>query len=88
MLWPANPMSAGSSVMAAITITMTTMAAPKPMNVMSGMPATARPQMAITTVPPAMTTAWPAVAIDRPAASSTVSPRWSPARWRVMMNSA
>ena len=71
-----------------VTITATTIAAPIPMNVIIGMPATARPQIAITTVPPAMSTAWPAVAIERPEASSTVRPRCSPARCRVMMKRA
>jgi hypothetical protein len=81
-------MSAGSNVTAATTITATVIAAPTPMNVTSGMPAIARPRIAITTVVPATITAWPAVAIERPAASSTVKPRCKPARWRVMMNSA
>ncbi len=57
MLWPAKPMSAGSSVSEAITMIATTIAAPKPMNVTNGMPATASPRIAMTTVPPAMTTA-------------------------------
>ena len=64
------------------------MAEPKPIQVTIGMPATARPQMAITTVKAAMITAWPAVAMARPAASPTVRPRASPARWRVTMNRA
>jgi len=53
-------------------MTATTRAAPIPMKVRNEMPATARPQMAITTVAPAISTARPAVAMARPAASSTV----------------
>ena len=45
-----------------------------PAAVMNGMPATARPRIAITTVPPAKITAWPAVATARPTDSSTVMP--------------
>ncbi len=48
--------------------------------VMNGSPATERPRMAITTVPPAKITAWPAVATARPAASGTVRPRASSSR--------
>ena len=61
-------MSAGSSVSAATTMIATTIAAPTPMYVTNGMPATARPRIAMTTVPPAITTDWPAVAIARPIA--------------------
>ncbi len=42
-----------------------------PAAVMNGTPATARPRIAITTVPPAKTTACPAVATARPTDSST-----------------
>ena len=42
-----------------------------PPAVMNGTPATARPRIAMTTVPPAKTTAWPAVATARPTDSST-----------------
>ncbi|CAB4578332.1 unannotated protein [freshwater metagenome] len=57
MLWPAKPINAGRSVSDEITITATTIAAPMPIKVIIGIPATARPQIAITTVPPAITTA-------------------------------
>ena len=50
------------------------------MAVTAGMPASASPLMAMTTVPPANTTAWPAVAMARPAASATVSPERSSLR--------
>ena len=46
-----------------------------PAAVTNGTPATARPSIAMTTVPPAKTTAWPAVATARPADSWTVIPR-------------
>ena len=58
------------------------------MTVTAGMPAIARPQMAITTVTPANSTAAPDVAIARPAASSTVMPARRFSRWRVTMNRA
>ena len=52
--------------------TMSEMAIPPA--VMNGTPATARPRIAMTTVPPAKTTDLPAVATARPADSSTDSP--------------
>ena len=54
-----------------------------PMIATIGMPAMARPRMAMTTVPPAMMTAWPAVAMARAAASVTVIPSCRCSRWRV-----
>ena len=53
ILCPAKPSSAGSSVSATATITATVSPAVSPMTVTSGMPAIARPQIAITTVMPA-----------------------------------
>ena len=43
-----------------------------PAAVMNGTPASANPRMAMTTVPPAKITAWPAVATARPTDSSTL----------------
>ena len=69
-----------------MTSTMTEMAIPPA--VMNGTPATASPRIAMTTVPPAKTTAWPAVATARPTDSSTVIPSARYSRCRVTMNSA
>ena len=63
---PASPSNAGSNVIAAITETATTTADAKPMVVTVGMPATTRPQIAITTVVPANTTAMPDVPLAWP----------------------
>jgi hypothetical protein len=59
-----------------------------PAAVRNGTPATARPRIAMTTVPPAKITAWPAVATARPTDSSTLIPRARCSRCRVTMNSA
>ena len=59
-----------------------------PAAVRNGMPATASPRIAMTTVPPAKITACPAVATARPAASSTVIPSARCSRWRVTSSSA
>ena len=72
----------------AVTMTSTMTAIAMPPAVMNGMPATLRPRMAMTTVPPAKTTALPAVANARPTDSSTVSPRARYSRCRVTTNSA
>ena len=85
---PASPRNAGSKVTEAATMIRTTTEMATPTAVMNGMPATARPRIAITTVPPAKITAWPAVATARPAASSTVIPRARCSRCRVTRNSA
>jgi hypothetical protein len=53
-----------------------------------GTPATARPRMAMTTVPPANTMTCPAVSTARPTDSSTGVPRARYSRCRVMRNSA
>ena len=58
---PTSPSSAGSNVIAATIITTTTMAAEKPSTATYGMPEISRPQIAITTVVPAKSTACPAV---------------------------
>ncbi len=85
---PANPISAGSSVMAIDTAMTTVPAAARPMTVRKGMLTTDRPVRAITTVSPAKMTADPAVAVARAAASAWSNPldRFSRYRWR--MNSA
>ena len=66
---PAKPSSAGSSVIATSTATATVPAAARPITVRNGMPTTASPASAMTTVAPAKTTAEPAVPTARPAAS-------------------
>ena len=80
-------MSAGSNVSAARIMTATTMAAVKPSMATYGIPEMASPQMAITTVVPANSTAWPAVDTATPAASSTARPCFVASRYRVTMNS-
>ncbi len=85
---PAKPSSAGSSVSASATMTSTVSPDISPIVVTIGMPAIAKPQMAITTVMPAKVTAAPEVAMARPAASSTERPANRCSRWRVTMNSA
>jgi hypothetical protein len=67
------------STMAAIAI---------PAAVIIGTPATARPRMAMTTVPPAKTMTRPAVATARPTDSATGMPRARCSRCRVMRNRA
>ena len=74
--------------MVASTMTATTRAEPKPIVVTIGMPAMASPRMAMTTVPPAMITAWPAVAVARATDSPTVMPSCRCSRWRLTTNSA
>ena len=59
---PARASSAGSSVTAAATMTSTITEMATPAAVTNGMPATARPRIAMSTVPPANTTDRPAVA--------------------------
>jgi hypothetical protein len=88
MRWPAKPISAGRRVSDPAAMIATVMAHIRPMLVTSGMPAMARPMMAITTVMPAKSTAEPDVAMARPAASSTDCPCVRCSRWRVTMNSA
>ena len=58
----------------AITMIATITDVAMPAAVMNGMPATASPRIAMTTVPPAKITAGPAVATARPAASVTERP--------------
>ena len=69
-----------------MTSTITEMAIPAA--VMKGTPATARPRIAMTTVPPAKTTDCPAVATALPTDSSTVMPRARYSRCRVTRKSA
>ena len=74
-MWqPTTPSSAGTSVTAAAIMTSTTIADVKPSQVTYGIPASARPQMAITTVLPANSTACPAVPLARPIESRTGIP--------------
>ncbi|GIU98948.1 MAG: hypothetical protein KatS3mg014_0564 [Actinomycetota bacterium] len=73
---------------AASTATATAIEATVPIIPMKGIPETQRPQIATITVNPANSTAWPEVAMARPTASSTASPRCRPSRYRVTMNSA
>ena len=77
---PAKPSSAGSSVSAMDTATMTVNAAAKPIWVRIGMPTTASATSAMTTVAPANTTAEPAVATARPAACRPSRPSVSSCR--------
>ncbi len=88
MRCPAKPSRAGSSVRARATITATAPADTRPMIVTAGMPAMARPMMAMTTVVPANSTAAPDVATARAADSSTVMPAARCSRWRVTTNRA
>ncbi len=76
---PAKPSTAGSRVIATSTATTTAAEAARPITVRNGTPATASPASAATTVSPANTTALPAVALARAAASSGSRPS---ARWR------
>ena len=73
MRTPIIPMRAGVKVRATRTAMATTKAAATPMRVRKGMPQTASPRRATTTVVPAKTTADPAVATARPAASAGVA---------------
>ncbi len=71
---PAKPSSAGSRVTATSTATATVPAAARPITVRNGMPTRASPASAMTTVPPAKSTAEPAVPRARPAASGGGTP--------------
>ena len=72
---PSRPRSAGSRVVAAATALSTTMAVARPIEVRAPSPVKAREAIAMTTVPPAKTTAAPdediasarAVLLSRPA---------------------
>ena len=85
---PARPRKAGSSVIEATTMisTMTEMAIPAA--VTNGTPATARPSIAMTTVPPAKTTAWPAVADGAAGRLLDGHPAGEASRCRTTMNRA
>jgi hypothetical protein len=74
-------------VTAAVIMTSTTSADVSPSHVTYGIPATINPQMAMTTVPPAKSTACPAVPFARPIDSITGMPAARFWRWRVRMNS-
>jgi hypothetical protein len=86
---PAKPSSAGRSVTASTTASVTAVAAATPMEPMNGTPVRNSPTIATTTTMPAKTTALPAVATARAALSRT-----SPSNlrrfswWRAMMNRA
>lgn len=86
-LRPAKPSSAGARVIATSTATVTVPAAARPITVRNGMPTTARPARATTTVAPAKTTAEPAVPTARPTASSGESPSSRFCRCREVMKS-
>jgi hypothetical protein len=85
---PIMPRNAGTRVIATSTATTMVAAAARPISVRNGMPATARPASAITTVRPAVTTADPAVPTAMATASGTGRPRRNSCRNRVTMNSA
>ncbi len=78
----ASPRRAGSSVVEARIATSTPTAAATPIALRNGMPTTRSPSRAMTTVPPANTTALPAVATAVAADSSGVMPCASCVRWR------
>ena len=75
-------------MIAASTITSTTAEMPTPAAETNGSPAKASPRIATTTVPPAKTTACPAVARERPTDSATGTPAARYSRWRERRNSA
>ena len=66
--FPAKPRNAGSSVTAATTATRTTIAAAVAIMPTNAIPEIHRPRRAIETIMPENTTAWPAVALERPIA--------------------
>ena len=66
----------------------TTVEMPTAAAVRNGIPATISPRIAMTTVPPAKTTARPAVATDRAAASETAIPSARCSRCRVTISRA
>ncbi len=72
---------------AATIITATAIAAMSPSRVTYGIPESTRPVIAMTTVPPANSTAWPAVPLASPMDSFTSMPAARFWRWRVTMNS-
>ena len=84
----AMPSSAGTIDREIITAIATAPEAPMPMTVRNGMPARERPRRAIITVSPAKTTADPAVAVARPAASWGSRPSARSERARETMKSA
>ena len=73
---------------AAATMSRTTSPGAYPMARKFGTPVKSRPESASSTVPPAKTTDWPAVAVASAAASGTDRPRASASRCRVTMNNA
>jgi hypothetical protein len=85
---PSAPSIAGRSVTAATTATTTATAAAYPMVPTNGIPDASRETRAITTVPPAKTTAPPAVAVARAIDSRTSIPSFSCSLCRVTMKSA
>ncbi len=87
-LCPAKPSRAGRRVSETTTITATVSEQAIAIAVTIGIPAIARPRIAIITVIPANSTAEPDVANARPAASSTSIPWSRCSRWRVTMNRA
>jgi hypothetical protein len=87
MCRPARPRTAGTSVTAATIITATAIADMNPSRATYGTPESTRPVIAMTTVPPANSTACPAVPFARPMDSFTSMPAARFWRWRVTMNS-
>lgn len=87
-LGPVIDSMAGSRVSAAMTATMTAIAAIRPMVVTSGMLATASDTSAMVTVLPVNTTAPPEVATARAIDSRRSRPSPRPRKCRVTMNSA
>ncbi len=77
---PISASRAGSSVTAAATATATTIAAEYPSALTIGMSASTSERSAMTTVPPANTTALPALPVARAIASSTGTPSRSRSR--------
>ena len=88
MFRPANPRTAGRSVIEASIVTNTAAAPPTAIPWTKSNPISRMPRNDTTTTIPANTTARPDVVMASAVASSGSSPSRSPARYRVTMNSA
>ena len=86
--FPAIASSAGNSVIATSTATVTMIAAATPIQRTNGSPMNDSPRSDVTTTAPAKTTDLPAVPSARPIASGTSMPRARFSRWRATMKSA
>lgn len=84
----AKPSRAGSSVVEAIIVTPTVIAAARPIPATNSRPISRSPSSDTTTVMPAKTTARPAVSMAAMVATSGSWSRWRYSRNRVTMNSA